>query len=60
MSKSNKSALDPVAGELAALRRAAKNALKLANQTGTACYVMKNGKIVDIARSKFRRRRDAN
>ena len=40
----------PVA--LDALKRAAKSALKLAQQTGTACYVEVDGKIVDIARSK--------
>jgi diaminopimelate decarboxylase len=34
---------------LKALRRAAKNALKLARQTGTPCYVMERDKIVDIA-----------
>jgi len=32
-----------------ALRRAAKSALKLARQTNTPCYVIKGGKIVDIA-----------
>jgi hypothetical protein len=46
---------DPPA--LIALRRAAKNALKLAIQTGTGYYVMENGKIGDIARSKKRRKR---
>ena len=35
---------------LAALRRAAKDALDLARRTGTPCYVMENGKIVDIAK----------
>jgi predicted ABC-type ATPase len=46
-----------VEAELAALRRAAKNALELAKRTGTACYVIKDGKIVDIARSKSSRGR---
>ncbi len=57
MSKSKKMerASDPPA--LIALRRAAKNALKLAKQTGTPCYVMKDGKIIDIARSKKQRTR---
>lgn len=34
--------------ELRALQRAAKNALDLARQTGTPCYVMEGNKIVDI------------
>lgn len=33
-----------------ALIRAGKIALKTARQTGTPCYVYKNGKIVDIAK----------
>lgn len=39
-----------IADELRALKRAAKNALKLAQQTGTPCYVMEGDKIVDIAK----------
>lgn len=39
-----------VADELRALKRAAKNALDLARQTGTPCYVMEGNKIVDIAK----------
>lgn len=35
---------------LIALKRAGKNALDLARQTGTACYVMEGNKIVDIAK----------
>lgn len=38
--------------ETAALKRAAKAALNLAQQTGTACYVEVDGKIVDIANSE--------
>jgi hypothetical protein len=57
MKKPSISACDPVEGELAELRRAAKSALKLAKQTGTGCYVIENGKIVDIARSKDSRKR---
>lgn len=38
-----------LAGVDMALRRAAKTALKLARQTNTPCYVVKDGKIVDIA-----------
>ena len=33
-----------------ALKRAGKNALALARQTGTPCYVMEGSKIVDIAK----------
>ena len=44
---SARSERDPV---LRALERAAKNALELARRTGTACYVLEGGKIVDIAK----------
>jgi diaminopimelate decarboxylase len=44
-------------GVLRALRRAAKKAVEFARQTGTPCYVLENGKIVDIARSSRRARR---
>jgi hypothetical protein len=37
------------AGVDKALKRAAKSALMLARQTKTPCYVIKDGKIVDIA-----------
>uniref|UniRef100_C6E7S8 Uncharacterized protein n=1 Tax=Geobacter sp. (strain M21) TaxID=443144 RepID=C6E7S8_GEOSM len=36
-------------GSMQALKRSAASALKLARQTNTPCYVMKDGKIVDIA-----------
>ncbi|OGA28549.1 MAG: hypothetical protein A3I01_00650 [Betaproteobacteria bacterium RIFCSPLOWO2_02_FULL_65_24] len=36
-------------GADAALKRAARRALELALQTGTACWVLRDGKIVDIA-----------
>ena len=39
-----------LAGVDKALRRAAKRALELAIQTGTPCYVLKNGKIVDLTK----------
>lgn len=39
-----------VADEMRALKRAGKNALALARQTGTPCYVMEGSKIVDIAK----------
>ena len=48
--RTNGKSADPPA--LIALRRSAKAALELARQTGTACWVMKNGKIIDIAKSK--------
>lgn len=35
-----------------ALKRAAKSAHTLARQTNTPCYVVKDGKIVDIAEHK--------
>lgn len=36
-------------GSLPALERAARSALTTARNTGTPCYVLKRGKIVDIA-----------
>ncbi len=46
-------------GALPALHRAAHNALQLAIQTGTPCYVIRAGKIVNIAakRPAVKRRR---
>jgi hypothetical protein len=41
-------------GSQAALERAARAALALARSTGTPCYVLKNGKIVDIAARRKR------
>ena len=35
-----------------ALQRSAKNALKLARSTRTPCYVMEDGKMVDVAQEK--------
>lgn len=35
-----------------ALKRAAKNALKLARATKTSCYVMQDGKLIDFAKKK--------
>ena len=41
---------DPdILGSLPALRRAARRARRLALRTGTPCYVMRRGKIVNIA-----------
>ena len=42
---------------LPAFERAAKNALELAMRTGTACYVLEGGKIVDIAKRARRKRK---
>ena len=40
---------DPdILGSYAALKRAAKRALRLGEQTGTPVYVMRKGKIVNI------------
>jgi hypothetical protein len=42
---------------LKALRRAAKNAVELARRTGTAAYVMENGRIIDAAKPIRKNRR---
>ena len=39
-----------VAGALRALRRAAKKAVELGRRTGTPAYVLREGRIVDVAR----------
>lgn len=38
-----------------ALKRSAANALKLARATNTPCYVMKDGKLIDLAKEKSRK-----
>ena len=50
MKPKSKSTPDLAARALSALKRAGKNALALARQTGTPCYVMEGDKIVDIAK----------
>jgi hypothetical protein len=50
MKLQSKSKLDLSDRALIALKRAGKNALELALQTGTPCYVMEGNKIVDIAK----------
>jgi DNA-directed RNA polymerase subunit K/omega len=50
---------DVIAGELAALRRAAKRALELGIATNTPVWVIEKGKIVDIAKRERRKRRAA-
>ena len=37
-------------GSMQAIQRAAQRARELAEATNTPCYVMQNGKIVDVAR----------
>jgi len=41
-----------IAGSMAALKRAAKQALALARRTGTPCWVMRDGKLVDLAKRR--------
>jgi hypothetical protein len=50
---------DPMPPALKALRRAAKRALELARLTGTPCYVLRGGQIVDIAKSTRKIRKKA-
>ena len=52
--KTSSNRKEPMPPALKALRRAAKKALELARQTGTPCYVLGNGRIVDIAKRKER------
>jgi len=50
---------DPdILASMKALRRAAKRALELGRRTGTPVYVIKRGKIVDIAERKGDRRKN--
>jgi hypothetical protein len=53
-----------ILGSLPAMRRAAKAALRLAKETGTPCYVVKDGRIVNLnpvrgKRPSARRKRNA-
>ena len=41
-------------GSFAALKRAARSALATARSTGTPCYVLRHGKLVDIAAARQR------
>ena len=41
-------------GSFAALKRAARSALTTARNTGTPCYILQHGKIVDIAAARQR------
>ena len=44
------------AGVLRALRLAAQDALELARRTNTPCYVMGDGKIVDLCKAASKRK----
>ncbi|MFA7243599.1 MAG: hypothetical protein WC091_26125 [Sulfuricellaceae bacterium] len=39
-------------GALSALRRAAQRARQIAQQTHTPCYILRDGRLVDIAQEK--------
>lgn len=59
MNRSTRPSKDPdILASMKALRRAAKRALELGRQTGTPVYVLKRGKIVDIAAKKHDRGKD--
>jgi hypothetical protein len=48
--KNEKLPKDPdLLGSVQAMKRSAANALKLARRTHTPCYVVKDGKIVNVA-----------
>ena len=49
MRKNGKLTDKDLLGSLPALKRAARSALATALKTGTPCYILKHGKIVDIA-----------
>jgi hypothetical protein len=56
MTRTTKPSKDPdILASANALRRAAKRALELGRQTGTPVYVIKRGKIVDIAKKEGNR-----
>jgi len=58
MSQKGRQSTDPeIQGELAALRRAALAARRLAKATGTPLYVIKNGRIVDLTVGNGKRRK---
>lgn len=53
MKVKNKLPTDPdLAGVETALRRAAKSARALARRTKTPCYIVKDGKIVNVAEAR--------
>lgn len=63
MKKKSKLTDKDLVGSQAALERAARSALATARNTRTPCYVLKHGKVVDIAAPRQRslkQNRDAN
>ena len=54
MRKNGKPKDKDLRGSQAALERAARSALATARSTGTPCYVLKHGKVVDIAGARQR------
>jgi pyruvate/2-oxoacid:ferredoxin oxidoreductase alpha subunit len=55
--KNEKLPKDPdLLGSVQAMKRSAANALKLARKTHTPCYVVKDGKIVNVAERQKPRR----
>ena len=54
MKKTSKLTDKDLLGSQAALERAARSALTTARSTRTPCYVLKHGKIVDIAAARQR------
>jgi hypothetical protein len=59
MKKKNAEADPEIREQLAALRRAARNARKLSEATGTPFYVVKKGKVVNLNPTKKRARKIA-
>ncbi|MEX2016639.1 MAG: hypothetical protein WD873_08345 [Candidatus Hydrogenedentales bacterium] len=59
MRKNGKPKDKDLRGAQAALERAARSALDTARATGTPCYVLKDGRIVDIAGARQRPKRSA-
>lgn len=47
-------------GSIAAIERAALRARELARQTNTPCYVLRDGRVVDIAQEDRNSGRDIN
>jgi hypothetical protein len=54
MTKNDKPKDKDLLGSQAALERAARSALTTARNTRTPCYVLKHGKVVDIAAPRQR------
>lgn len=47
-------------GSRAAIRRAALRARELARQTNTPCYVLRNGRVIDVTRESQQPGNDIN